>query len=228
MVVPLNALARNLVSSHASGTLCRATFRQPWNGFAAVQLGLRHSHFPTQVLRQAAKSVKAKQGNALYKSAAIATVGLGLSMWQSQSVKCDASTPTIRSEYWEPHIVNSKADELPEPPKSSVSMYELGFGTVAGICAGVFVKKGAKAAAWLLGGVFVLLQYFASQSFIRVDWARMASRFESAFHSADPQSGLKRAPTVGSVFKRLIDFLTADFQPRASFVAGFALGLRIG
>jgi uncharacterized membrane protein (Fun14 family) len=43
-------------------------------------------------------------------------------------------------------------------PKSSISMYELGFGTVAGICAGVFVKKGAKAVAWLMGGIFVLLQ----------------------------------------------------------------------
>lgn len=44
------------------------------------------------------------------------------------------------------------------PPVSSVSFYELGFGTVAGVCAGVFIKKGAKALAFLLGGVFVLLQ----------------------------------------------------------------------
>ena len=49
-------------------------------------------------------------------------------------------------------------EHYPPPPQSSVSMYELGFGTVAGICAGVFVKKGAKALAWALGGVFVLLQ----------------------------------------------------------------------
>ena len=50
-------------------------------------------------------------------------------------------------------------DDTPPPlPTSSISLYELGFGTVAGICAGVFVKKGVKAAAWLLGGIFVLLQ----------------------------------------------------------------------
>ena len=49
-------------------------------------------------------------------------------------------------------------DELGPPPASSVSIYELGFGTVAGICAGVFLKKGAKALAFLFGGVFVLLQ----------------------------------------------------------------------
>ena len=47
---------------------------------------------------------------------------------------------------------------LAPPPVSSVSFYELGFGTVAGVCAGVFIKKGAKALAFLLGGVFVLLQ----------------------------------------------------------------------
>lgn len=41
---------------------------------------------------------------------------------------------------------------------SSVNVYELSFGTVCGLCAGVFIKKGAKALAFVLGGVFVLLQ----------------------------------------------------------------------
>ena len=49
-------------------------------------------------------------------------------------------------------------DGLPPPPQSALSLYQLGFGTVAGFCAGVFTKKGVKAAAWLLGGIFVLLQ----------------------------------------------------------------------
>ena len=49
-------------------------------------------------------------------------------------------------------------ENYPAPPLSSVSFYELGFGTVAGVCAGVFIKKGAKALAFLLGGIFVLLQ----------------------------------------------------------------------
>ena len=39
-----------------------------------------------------------------------------------------------------------------------MNLYELSFGTVAGICAGVFIKKGAKAVAFFVGGVFVLLQ----------------------------------------------------------------------
>jgi uncharacterized membrane protein (Fun14 family) len=39
-----------------------------------------------------------------------------------------------------------------------LSVSELGFGAVAGICAGVFLKKGLKALAFLLGGAFVFLQ----------------------------------------------------------------------
>lgn len=50
---------------------------------------------------------------------------------------------------------------LPPPPESAVNMYELTFGTVCGVCAGVFVKKGAKALAVVFGGVFVLLQVSA-------------------------------------------------------------------
>jgi len=40
--------------------------------------------------------------------------------------------------------------------------------------------------------------------------------------------GTKKALTVYSVWKRVVSFLVADFQQRASFVAGFALGLRLG
>lgn len=46
----------------------------------------------------------------------------------------------------------------PSPPSSQVNLYQLTFGTVCGVCAGVFVKKGAKALAFVLGGVYVLLQ----------------------------------------------------------------------
>lgn len=55
-------------------------------------------------------------------------------------------------------VVPTHPDPFPPPPKSSVSLLELSFGTVCGLCAGVFVKKGAKALAFVLGGVFVLLQ----------------------------------------------------------------------
>lgn len=57
-----------------------------------------------------------------------------------------------------PEPTSSEPVPPPLPPKSSINLYELSFGTVCGICAGVFVKKGAKAVAFFLGGVFVMLQ----------------------------------------------------------------------
>jgi FUN14 domain-containing protein 1 len=109
-----------------------------------------------------------------------------------------------------------------------VSVYELSFGTVCGVCAGVFIKKGAKVVAFFLGGVFVLLQYLGSSSVVRVDWGRMATRFENLFYRVDRTTGAKRAPSVYSLWSWMVDFLTANFQQRASFLAGLALGLRIG
>ena len=74
-----------------------------------------------------------------------------------------------------------------------------------------------------------VLQYFSSQSFIRVDWGRVSSRFEKLFYSPPENSGgAPRPPTVASAWNWFVDFLTADFQQRASFIAGFVLGLRIG
>ncbi|PIL24127.1 hypothetical protein GSI_13879 [Ganoderma sinense ZZ0214-1] len=121
----------------------------------------------------------------------------------------------------------SSSPPLPPPPQSSVNLYELTFGTVCGVCAGVFVKKGATLVAFALGGVFVLLQYLGSLSIVRVDWNRAGSRFENLFYTKDAL-GVSRPPNVASLFRWLFNFLTADFQPRASFVAGFALGLRVG
>ncbi|KAH8833853.1 hypothetical protein DL96DRAFT_1432021, partial [Flagelloscypha sp. PMI_526] len=115
--------------------------------------------------------------------------------------------------------------DLPPPPSSIVSTYELSFGTVAG-SVGIFVKKGAKIIAFAVGGVFVLLQatLFLTSKF---DWKRIETRFADLFYTAG-QKGLRRAPSVGDVWSRLVHFLTADFQQRASFCVGLALGLRIG
>ncbi|KAJ3501995.1 hypothetical protein NLJ89_g9085 [Agrocybe chaxingu] len=160
------------------------------------------------------------------KGACVAGVGLGLASLNQPAIQCDSPSKTPIATPTPPPV---PADEggLPPPPASSVSLYELGFGTVAGICAGIFVKKGSKALAWLLGGIFVLLQYLASTSIIRVDWARVGKKFENQFHTTDA-SGTSRPPTVLMLWNWLINFLTADFQPRASFIVGFALGLRIG
>lgn len=53
-------------------------------------------------------------------------------------------------------VVNTVPDD-PEV-RSILSLGQLSFGAVCGICAGVFVKKGFKIVAFALGGVYVLLQ----------------------------------------------------------------------
>ena len=66
---------------------------------------------------------------------------------------------------------------------------------------------------------------------IRIDWSVAESRFSDKFYtSLADASGkeIRRPPTVYAAVRWLINFLTADFPPRATFVAGFALGLRVG
>ena len=111
------------------------------------------------------------------KAGGVAGVGLGLSVFTAPTVFCErelpyqylfrpsevipAANPTVTpTPLSKPSQASPgfQSPEAPPPPQSSVSYYELTFGTVAGICAGVFVKKGAKAVAFMLGGVFVLLQ----------------------------------------------------------------------
>ena len=82
--------------------------------------------------------------------------------------------------------------------------------------------------AFTLGGVFVLLQYLSINSVVRVDWTRIGGKFEQLFYRTDPLTGKKRPPTIGSLFNWLVNFLTTDFQPRASFLTGMVLGLRLG
>ncbi|KAL5533141.1 hypothetical protein ACEPAF_4917 [Sanghuangporus sanghuang] len=150
----------------------------------------------------------------------------------SQNLKSVPTTPATAPPRSNPTPIPLQPDDaLPPPPHSSVNVYELGFGTVTGICAGIFVKKGAKALAFVFGGVFVLLQYLASLRVIRVNWVHAESRFQNAFYSRTTDATgqeVHRPPTVYSLFHWIVDFLTADFQPRASFIAGLALGLRLG
>jgi len=109
-----------------------------------------------------------------------------------------------------------------------LNVYQLSFGAVCGICTGVFVKKGLRAIAFLLGGIFVLMQYLSSKSYITVDWKRLAGRYDSAFASKAGPGEQPRPPTVQSLYNWFVDFITANFQQRASFLAGIALGLRLG
>ncbi|KAG6850525.1 hypothetical protein H0H93_012141 [Arthromyces matolae] len=131
----------------------------------------------------------------------VAAVGLGL-FATAPRVKCDgefklpSTPPTVVPKANETRFAcDPTLEDYPPPPVSSVSLYQLSFGTVSGICAGIFVKKGAKALAWFFGGVFVLLQYLSSASIVRVDWGRVATRFENAFHTKDA-NGISQPPSV--------------------------------
>ncbi|KAJ7774718.1 FUN14 family-domain-containing protein [Mycena metata] len=153
-------------------------------------------------------------------------LGLGISIFSRPNVHCEGSRPISPAPIVAPpHTPDA---ELPPPPPSAVNMYELTFGTVAGICAGVFIKKGAKTVAFFLGGIFVLLQYFGSFGVLKVDWESVGGRFQRLFYTTDSKTGSNATPTIYSLWRWMVDFLTADFQPRASFIAGLALGLRIG
>lgn len=88
------------------------------------------------------------------------TIGLGLTFLSLSSLR----KPTQCESAYAPNSPYlSSADRSAAfpgdaPPESLLNLKELGFGTVAGICAGVFLKKGLKAIAFALGGMFVLLQ----------------------------------------------------------------------
>lgn len=146
------------------------------------------------------------------------TAGLGLSAYTltRPPVLCDTSRAAP--------VPQRRPDA---PPESVLNVYQLGFGTVCGICTGVFVKKGLRAIAFFLGGLFVLMQYLSSRSFITVDWGRLAGRYDSAFGTLTAEGGTK-SPTVAAAWQWLVDFVTANFQQRASFIAGLVLGIRLG
>ncbi|WWC89809.1 uncharacterized protein L201_004735 [Kwoniella dendrophila CBS 6074] len=156
--------------------------------------------------------------------AALAFTSLSLSL-PNRQVKCESSLFANTS----PTSDSGNGGPLPDDPQpgSILSVYELSFGAICGICSGVFIKKGARAIAFLLGGVFVLLQYLSSRSYIHVDWTKLGSKYDTSFGTRTATGGYK-GPTVGGVYHRIVDFLTSNFQQRASFMAGLVLGLRLG
>jgi uncharacterized membrane protein (Fun14 family) len=92
----------------------------------------------------------------------IAVVGLsalGLTAARSP-IQCDTQVPPPQSPNNLPSTTNNRSSGTSDPPlpKSEINIYNLGFGSVMGICTGVFVKKGLKTVAFLIGGVFVMLQ----------------------------------------------------------------------
>ncbi|BGO99927.1 hypothetical protein NBRC10513v2_004155 [Rhodotorula toruloides] len=126
-------------------------------------------------------------------------------------------------------------DETDLPPsaaageaESILSPRDLGFGTVSGICVGVFVKKGLRALAFTLGGIFVLLQYLSSRSLISINWEALTGSYDRLITSRVGPPASKGGNRLGSLWSWFIDFVGANVQSRATFVAGVLLGFRLG
>ncbi|PWZ00750.1 hypothetical protein BCV70DRAFT_200010 [Testicularia cyperi] len=158
----------------------------------------------------------------------IAATGLGL--YSRPGVMCESARPYAVSS---PAATTETPVAVETEPQSMVSIYQLSFGTVCGFCAGVFIKKGLKLIAFLLGGTYVLLQYMNSQRLVTVNWSAINSRYDKLVNSAAGSSNSVqttgfRGSKAGRVWNNFTNFLMADFQPRATFMAGLLLGLRIG
>lgn len=142
--------------------------------------------------------------------------------WYTKPVECDAVMP-------EPPLPkpSNKAEA-----KSIVNLYQLTFGTICGICAGVFIKKGLKLIAVVLGAAYVLLQYLASKRLVNINWKSMSSSYgremERLAGPLDPSTSRFQQMPLVRIWNRAVEFLTSDFQERATFIAGLILGLRLG
>lgn len=163
-------------------------------------------------------------------------LGLGLSVIGYQLV-----THLIRLEG---ELLDHYRDTLPQPPdhspsslpssveasipddeiESILSIRKLSFGTLTGICVGIFVRKGLTFLAFLAGGGFIILQYLHSKSLIKIDWKTWSNRYDSKIRSIETS---RSSQSRKSITARFLEFLTSDFQYRSTFLVGFCLGLRI-
>lgn len=108
-----------------------------------------------------------------------------------------------------------------------LSPYQLTFGAVCGICTGIFVKKGAKLVAFFLGGVYVLMQYLSSRSIVQINWSKLGNRYDSYFGSKSADGKSSVAPTVGGLYRWLVDFLTANFQREFTTSFTWRIGVQV-
>ncbi|KAI3625168.1 hypothetical protein CBS9595_000529 [Malassezia furfur] len=205
-----------LAASPAAAMRCMARPAAP-----QTRLSVRPS---VRAFRTQAAAVPAPSGRLMASAGLMAGTSAllaGAYTWSMQPVACEA--------------VRMADPPMPQPrtkeeAKSIVNLYELSFGTICGLCAGIFIKKGLKLVAILMGGTYVLLQYLASRSFIKVNWSSIESVYNSSVNGlAGPAegAGARQYPLV-RIWRRAVNFLTADFQQRATFVAGLVLGLRLG
>ncbi len=107
---------------------------------------------------------------------------------------------------------------MPELSELAGPLAGLGFGGLAGAVVGYTAKKLTKMLALLLGLAFVLVQVAAHLGWIQVDWIAVQTSAESAVHS---EQGRALAEDGWRI-------LTANLPWGGGFVAGFAIGFKLG
>ena len=93
----------------------------------------------------------------------------------------------------------------------------LGFGGVVGLAVGYTTKKLGKLVLLLLGGLFLVLQGLAYFDLVVIDWAAV----EQAAH------GVWETPD-GTLAERFWDVVRNNLPFGGGFVAGFAVGFKMG
>src|SRR5262245_29142610 len=94
----------------------------------------------------------------------------------------------------------------------------LGFGGAAGLVVGYTAKKLTKLVALALGLAFILLQVLAYHGLISINWGSVQTTAESVW--TDPH-GVTLADRVWMI-------LSANLPFGGAFVAGFAVGFKLG
>src|SRR6478672_11603237 len=107
-------------------------------------------------------------------------------------------------------------DEL--GPLLSGSVGELGFGGVAGVIVGYTAKKLTKLMALALGLGFLFIQTLVYLKFVSVDWITIQHTAEHVW----------KDPHGVTLAERAWQVIGANLPFGAAFVAGFALGFKLG
>jgi len=94
----------------------------------------------------------------------------------------------------------------------------LGFGGVAGAIVGYTAKKLTKLVALVLGLIFIAIQALVYLKFVTVDWTAVQ---HTAEHVWKDTQGVTLAD-------RAWDVISANLPFGGGFVAGFALGFKLG
>ncbi|MDG2307105.1 MAG: FUN14 domain-containing protein [Candidatus Binatia bacterium] len=93
----------------------------------------------------------------------------------------------------------------------------LGFGGVVGLAVGYTAKKIGKLVLLAIGAVFILLQALAYTELIDIDWGAVEGAATNAWETSD-----------GTLADRAWQVVTNNLPFGGGFVAGFALGFKMG